>query len=239
MAGWTKETVVKELVKSGSAVLFETEIDHGVQLTTAEGTILCVYNTGTVVVQGKKSDERDVMQKIFKGAPAKGGPPQKAATIPAAIAAISPKKVFIVYGHDTASRNDLELIMLRLDLQPIILSNMVPKGQTIIEALDEHSEVHCAVVLLTPDDEGYPAGQDNLKKPRARQNVVLELGMFLSKVGRSRVIILHKGNLELPSDIAGLIYLPYKNNVSEVKTKLGAALQEMGFHIEIAKLSAE
>jgi len=120
---------------------------------------------------------------------------------------------------------------------PIILSNMVPDGKTIIEALIEHSEVPCAIALLTPDDVGYPIGKENLRKSRARQNVVLELGMFLSKLGREKVIILHKGDLELPSDINGLIYLAYKMDVREVKAKLAAALQKIGFNIDIGKLS--
>ena len=53
-------------------------------------------------------------------------------------------------------------------------------------------------MLLTPDDEGHRMGHPGEKKPRARQNVVLELGMFLSTLGRKHVAILHKGDVELP-----------------------------------------
>lgn len=148
-------------------------------------------------------------------------------------------KVFIVYGHDTAARNELELLLLRLKIQPIILSNLAPDGKTIIEALMSASDVSYAVVLLTPDDEGHPVGKTDQKKFRARQNVVLELGMFLMKLGRERVAILYKGTLERPSDIDGLIYIAFRDSVSEAKNKLAAALQKAGFYIDIEALSAE
>src|SRR5690606_32478565 len=109
-------------------------------------------------------------------------------------------------GHDTEARDQLELMLLRMNIKPVILGNMAPDGKTIIEALIASTDVPYAVVLLTPDDEGHKAGDESRKAFRARQNVVLELGMFLAKLGRERVAILHKGNLELPSDIHGLIY---------------------------------
>ena len=99
-----------------------------------------------------------------------------------------------------------------MGLDPIILQNLPAAGDTIIEKLErylgERGDVGFACVLLTPDDEGYPAGQSELRKYRARQNVILELGMVLGRLGRRCVAILHKESVELPSDIAGLIYIP-------------------------------
>jgi len=60
--------------------------------------------------------------------------------------------------------------------------------------------------------------------------------MFLARLGRKRVAILHKGDIELPSDIGGLIYIKFKKRVDEVKEKLGAELQEAGFKINIKDL---
>ena len=71
-----------------------------------------------------------------------------------------------------------------------------------------------------------------------KDNVVLELGMFLSTLGRKRVAILHKGEVELPSDIHGLVYIPFQKHVTEVKQRLAAELQEAGFHINIKDLLA-
>jgi predicted nucleotide-binding protein len=116
---------------------------------------------------------------------------------------------------------------------------MVAEGQTIIEMLEKHrTNVKYACVLLTPDDEGHKRYSPKDKKFRARQNVVLELGMFLSTLGRKRVAILHKGEVELPSDINGLVYIPFQKHVSEVKQRLAAELQEAGFHINIKDLLA-
>jgi predicted nucleotide-binding protein len=190
------------------------------------------------VVQGRNTEERELAKGLFGAVAARAGLVSDG-TATYGPAKVEAGKVFIVYGHDKPSRDSLELLLLRLGLHPIILSNMVPDGKTIIEALIQHSEVPCAIVLLTPDDEGNPIGKPELKKPRARQNVVLEMGMFLSKLGREKVIILYKGEMELPSDINGLIYLPYKGDVGEVKARLAAALQKIGFPIDIAKLSAE
>ena len=110
------------------------------------------------------------------------------------------------------------------------------EGQTIIEMLEKHrTGVRYACVLLTPDDEGYKSGCPGEKKPRARQNVVLELGMFLSTLGRKHVAILHKGDVEYSSDIHGLFTFRSRTMSGEVKQRLAAELQECGFHIEASK----
>ena len=86
-----------------------------------------------------------------------------------------------------------------------------------------------ACVLLTPDDEGHRAGAANERKYRARQNVVLELGMVLAKLGRKRVAILRKKTVEQPSDIDGLIYIPFDEHIDEIKIKLYQELQAAGY----------
>ena len=68
-------------------------------------------------------------------------------------------------------------------------------------------------VLFTPDDEGHEDDRPTEKKPDARQNVVLELGMLLSALGRKHVAILHKDDVERSSDIRGLVYIPFKTHV--------------------------
>jgi len=243
MPSWTRDTVIAALHAAGVKVVAEKLIQYGSQLTLYAGTIVCVYTSGKVNVQGRKSSEREQVEKLLNTAsqqtPTGGAASGVAEGVSTYGRPVELNKVFIVYGHDTMARRDLELFLHRLGLEPIVLANMVPKGNTIIEALEEHSGVRCAIVLLTPDDEGFPIGDSSKKRPRARQNVVLEMGMFLAKLGREKVIILHKGELELPSDIHGYIYLPFKDSVMEQKAKLGASLQAVGFFIDIAKLSAE
>jgi len=63
------------------------------------------------------------------------------------------------------------------------------------------------VILLTPDDVGSVATQTDKLKPRARQNVVLELGYFLARLGRKRVAALVVDGVEVPSDYSGVLYV--------------------------------
>ena len=92
-------------------------------------------------------------------------------------------------------------------------------------------------MLLTPGDEGFKAGKTEDKKYRARQNVVLELGMVLARLGRRRVAILHKQSIELPSDIAGLLYVPVTERVEEVKNRLFNELREAGYDPDAGALN--
>ena len=121
----------------------------------------------------------------------------------------SGKEVLIVHGHDEGARESVSRFIERLGLNPIVLHELPDKGMTIIEELEDHSNVSYAIVLLTPDDVGVSADRADRKeewKGRARQNVVFELGMLVGKLGRSRVCVLRKGGVEIPSDYHGVIY---------------------------------
>jgi len=240
MKKWKFEELTAAISTHGLSIAEEKDIQHGKQLVLAEGTKVNWYGSGKVVVQGKDSEEKNLLNTVINGgAPVTAATSSQSTTALTGTSTINEPKVFVVYGHDTPARDQLELLLLRMNIKPVILSNMAPDGKTIIEALIANTDVPYAVVLLTPDDEGHIAGKDHEKKPRARQNVVLEMGMFLSKLGREKVAILHKGSLELPSDINGLIYIPFKDSVQEAKNKLAASLQKAGFYIDIEHLSAE
>ena len=149
-------------------------------------------------------------------------------------------KVFVVYGHDEGAKTQLETMLRRWQVEPLILDQLPSKGQTIIEKLEEYTEeVSFAVVLATPDDEGHKRGHDDEKAYRARQNVVLELGMMLKHLGRHKVAIIQKSQekMERPSDIHGLIYIPFKENLQrEAGPLLAKEMVTQGFQIEISKL---
>jgi predicted nucleotide-binding protein len=113
-------------------------------------------------------------------------------------------KVFIIHGHDEAAKSQTARFIEKLGLIAVILHEQPNQGRTIIEKLERHSDVAFAIALLTPDDGGGSA-QSPLK-PRARQNVIYELGRFESKLGRDKVCILHTPGVELPSDISGVAY---------------------------------
>jgi len=237
MAKQNEENVQRTLQNEWPSVE-RREINHGVQFTLPEGTKVNLFpSTGRIQVQGKDSEEKKRAEQLLQFAPSVGVAP--GSPTPQNLALLPPEKVFIVYGHDTGAREQLELLLRRLKLEPVILANLVAEGQTIIEMLEKHrASVKYACVLLTPDDEGHKRDCPKEKTFRARQNVVLELGMFLSTLGRKHVAILHKGEVELPSDIHGLVYIPFQTHVSEVKQRLAAELQEAGFHINIKDLLA-
>lgn len=118
-------------------------------------------------------------------------------------------------------------------MNPIILAQLPSDGDTIIEKLEKYlrtsAGVGYACVLLTPDDEGHRRGADEEKRYRARQNVILELGMVLARVGRQRVSIVYKGSVERPSDIDGLIYLAFNERVDELGPALFKNLDAAGY----------
>lgn len=118
-----------------------------------------------------------------------------------------PRRVFIVHGHDDEVRETISEFLKSLDFEVIILHEQANRGRTIIEKFEEHADVGFAVVLFTPDDVGSANGGELAS--RARQNVVLELGYFLGKLGRERVLALKRGDIELPSDFLGVVYTPF------------------------------
>jgi predicted nucleotide-binding protein len=148
--------------------------------------------------------------------------------------------VFVVYGHDQQSRDQLEAMLRRWRLEPLILDQLPTEGQTVIEKLESAmAEADFGVILATPDDEGYRNGRPDEKAYRARQNVVLEMGMLLAKLGRENVAILLKTQekMERPSDITGLIYIPFSDNIAkEAGISLAKAMDARGYKIDIARL---
>ena len=116
-------------------------------------------------------------------------------------------KVFVVHGHDEEAKQSLARFLERIELEPIILHEQLSKGLTIIEKVEQYSDVAFAVVILTPDDVGASRDDSENPQPRARQNVWLELGYFIGKLGRERVAALKKGEIEVPTDYLGAIYI--------------------------------
>lgn len=215
--------------------------EHGHQLRTNEGAIVNWYtSTGKVLIQGKKpvKDKLEEAWITYNGStPVKTENNGQDAPAPHAPAnpAIANKKVFVVHGHDTTSREQLELVLHKIGLDPFVLANTGGGGLTIIEALEaeignNNNQARFGIVLMTPDDMGYSKtdGVENVQ-PRARQNVVLEMGMLISAVGRGNVAILKKGHLEAPSDAQGILYIPYNEHVKESVPKLADRLRAAGF----------
>lgn len=140
-------------------------------------------------------------------------------------------EIFIVHGRDEGAKNIVARFLEKLGLKPVILAEMPAKGRTIIEKFEQHAQVGYAIVLLTPDDAGSLQGDEDDPKPRARQNVIFELGFFIGHLGRERVCALTKGDVEIPSDYSGVEYIPF-NASDSWKMGLIRELRSGGFEID-------
>jgi len=141
--------------------------------------------------------------------------PESSTSIPAQAQFATPisNKVFVVHGHDERARKSVAGLLRKLKLIPIVLQDQVTKGKTIIESLEDHSDVAFAVVILTPDDQAASYGTiAGFYKPQARQNVIFEWGYFVAKLGRSHVCALVKGKTEIPSDLSGVLFHKLDDN---------------------------
>jgi len=144
-------------------------------------------------------------------------------------------RVFVVHGHDDAARETVARVLEKLELEPVILHEQVNRGRTIIEKFEDFADVDFAVVLLTPDDMGRKKDGKTDLKPRARQNVILELGFFLGKLGRQRVCPIVKGDVETPSDYDGVVYTDL-DDAGGWKMKLVQELKDAGFVIDTNRM---
>jgi predicted nucleotide-binding protein len=138
------------------------------------------------------------------------------------------RKVFVVHGHDEGAREAIARFLERIGFEAIILHEQANQGRTVIEKVETHGDVGFVVVLLTPDDEGAKKGES--LKPRARQNVVLELGYFIGRLGRERVCALKRGDIEIPSDFGGVVYSNFDEG-GGWRQILANELQAAGFEI--------
>ena len=150
---------------------------------------------------------------------------------------INTKEVFIVHGRDEGTKNTVARFLESLDLKPVILAEQPSQGRTIIEKFERHARVEFAIVLLTPDDAGSLQGNENNLNPRARQNVIFELGFFIGRLGRERVRALTKGEVEIPSDYSGIEYIPLDDSEGW-KLKLGQELKSAGYDIDANRIFA-
>ena len=144
-------------------------------------------------------------------------------------------KVFVIHGKDKNIRNEVTNLLMQVELEPIILDEQPSQGLTIIEKLEQRTDVGFAVALLTPDDLGSESGEE-MQMFRARQNVIFELGFFTGKLGRKHVCVLAKGEIDIPSNYSGVVYIPMDES-DNWKYKFAKELRSMGFDIDPTKIT--
>ncbi len=152
------------------------------------------------------------------------------------------KEVFISHGKDLKPLNELKNILVDFGLVPVVLSEQPSGGKTVMEKLEAYSDVGYAFVILTPDDlGGFVEMGSKWSRPqrlrkflktahnRPRQNVILEFGFFVGKLGRGRVACLLKKPVEQPSDMQGIVYLSFKESLEEIKVEILKELNAAGY----------
>lgn len=135
--------------------------------------------------------------------------------------------VFIIHGHDHYLKTEVQLLLERVGVLNVVLHEKADGGRNIIDKLiEESNSANYAIALISPDD----TLNDGSK--RARQNVILEIGYFLGKLGKSRVRLIKKGESEMPSDLNGILYENYDKSGSW-KLKLCKELLYAGIALDL------
>jgi len=158
--------------------------------------------------------------------------------VPKRSAAITNNDIFIVHGHDDAMKEAVARTIEKIGLNAIVLHERPNQGKTIIEKFTNYSDVGFAIVLLSPDDISLSKHDASDKKSfRARQNVIFELGFFIGKLGRDRVISLYRqvDGFELPSDYSGVLYIPF-DDYHHWRFDIIRELKASGYKLDANKL---
>ena len=146
-------------------------------------------------------------------------------------------RVFLVHGSDHGIKETVARAITALGLDPLILHEQPNRGRTLIEKFVEYADVGFAIVLLTADDVGRASTEEG-EAPRARQNVIFELGYFIGRLGRERVCALYTPDtpgVELPSDFEGVVYVEL-DAAGKWKFDLVRELKAAGYNVDANKL---
>ena len=144
-------------------------------------------------------------------------------------------KVFIVHGHDDGAKEAAARVVGDLGLEAIILHEQASSGNTIIEKIEEYTNVGFGIVLYTPCDEVASKEEPGQQKTRARQNVVFEHGYLMAKIGRKNVCALVKGDVEIPTDISGVVYIKM-DEANSWKYAVAKEMKACGYDIDLNKI---
>lgn len=140
-------------------------------------------------------------------------------------------KIFVVHGHDGELKQSVARIIEKQGIEAIILSEQANKGRTIIEKFEDYSNVGGAICLFTADDYSRTK-KETTYTARARQNVVLETGYFMGKLGRARIVLMADEGVEMPSDLSGVVY----THTDRWEIELLKELKEIGYTVDFNKL---
>lgn len=206
---------------------------------------------GGVVVMNQTLGERiedyrgDVKEKINRLESIYGRLPlyDNGVIAPAAAGALDEpeysRRVFVIHGHDDNLKTEVARLLERLSFDVVILHEQPNRGRTIIEKFENYSDVGFAVALLTPDDVGAKMPTGNTPPdlvPRARQNVIFELGFFIGKLSRYRVVALYKPTMDILTDFTGVLYTLVDSH-GAWKLELANELKAAGYEVDLGRIT--
>jgi predicted nucleotide-binding protein len=181
------------------------------------------YSTGLECARGLLQADLDFVQRY--------GVPIELESSTVTDAESSGNAVFIVHGRNEGHKQSVARVLEQLGMEALILHERPDGGRTIIEKLEEYGNAKFAIVVLSADDVGGLSGDTPALCPRARQNVILELGYFLGRLGRGRVCALYEEGVELPSDYAGVLY-KLLDSAGHWKYAMADELRNAGFDVD-------
>jgi predicted nucleotide-binding protein len=193
----TKVLNIAKLLENRGLIVAAHTFGGSHAMISGEGALLVESGGQTGVIQKFRGNPGDFLEKSTKEQ-----------TVPRSREeSKSSRLIFIVHGHDEEMKQSVALYLEELALKPVILHKQPSQGLTLIEKLEKFADVEFAVILLSPDDVGR-AKAETEDHPRARQNVIFEMGYFFALLGRAKVVALHR-DVELPTDVSGIIYIGY------------------------------
>ena len=209
------------------------EISKKASIPSDYARVRSYFNQPTVdvIMNEKKDTEDDITAKVFDRVEKKAQPKARLANTDV----VKNKRVFIVHGHDDLLKESVARLVEKIGLEAVILHEQPNGGKTIIQKLEKQADVGYAIILYTPCDEGRKKGSEN-SKPRARQNVVFEHGLFMGKLGARRVCALRKSEVEMPSDAQGILYIEVKEGSNDWKYQVAKELKNAGYNIDWSKI---
>jgi hypothetical protein len=142
------------------------------------------------------------------------------------------KNVFIVHGRDSKSRAELEALLYKLGVKPRILKDEQKNAQGILPAIEQLIKI-CAAgfILVTPDDEGRLFGSNENFMPRARENVIFEMGLLFSAFREfGHAAILLKKPVTMPSDLSGIAYEEF-TEIADIEGRIRSKLEGWGLKL--------
>lgn len=119
------------------------------------------------------------------------------------------KRIFITHGQSKEWYKVQHFLEKEQGYLTLELAQEANQGRTVLQKLSEESDkCGCAVIVMTGDDN---VGEEK----RARENVMHEIGFFQGKYGLQNIILLHEEGVNIPSNIHGLVYIPFPKDTVE------------------------